>query len=348
MKQDNAVTANCEARLDGLCAAIGRTPLLRLRRLSELSGCEILAKAEYMNPGGSVKDRAALSMVLAAERAGQLKPGGLIVEGTAGNTGIGLTLVGRARGYRMLAVLPAGLSEEKVALLRAVGAELRITEEHPRGHPEHYVALAERLASSTPGAWWVNQFDNTANRQAHIDTTAPEIWQQSGGRVTAFVAAVGSGGTLAGCTLGLRRFRPELVSACADPVGAAMYSWIKHSRPECGEGESVAEGVGQNRVTRNIEDVRIDEAFVISDRQAVAMQQHLLREEGIFVGLSAAINVCGAMRLAATRGRGQVIATILCDGGGRYVSRLFNRDWLGAHGLLPDGTEDFLHDLLRP
>lgn len=348
MSEESEHSLLAGVELDGVCAAIGRTPLLRLRKLSRLTGCEILAKAEYMNPGGSVKDRAALGMILAAEKAGLLRPGGLIVEGTAGNTGIGLTLVGRARGYRMLAVLPEGIAEEKVALLHAVGAEVRIAPEVPCTHPEHYVRLAERLAGELPGAWWANQFDNTANRRIHMETTGPEIWEQSGGRVTGFVAAVGSGGTLAGCTLHLKSRRPRLVAACADPMGAAMYSWIKDRRAECGEGDSVAEGIGQNRVTRNVADAPLDEAFIIPDRLAVAMQHHLLREEGVFVGLSAAINVCGAVRLAATRGPGQVIATILCDGGGRYVSRLFNERWLGDRGLLPEGNDRFLEELLRP
>lgn len=330
------------ARLDGVCAAVGHTPLLRLCGLSAATGCELLAKAEFMNPGGSIKDRPALGMILAAEREGVLRPGGTIVEGTAGNTGIGLTLMGRARGYRMLAVLPEGISEEKVALLRAVGAEVRVAPDVCATDPRHYVREAERLAAQLPGGWWVNQFDNTANRRMHFETTGPEIWEQSGGRVDAFVAAVGSGGTLAGTGSYLKSRNAALRVACADPAGASMYSWIKYKRAECSAGDSVAEGIGQNRVTRNIADAPLDDACRVPDTLAVAMQHLLLREEGLFVGLSAAVNVCGAVWLALRGGRGQVIATVLCDGGGRYVSRLFNREWLAARGLEPVLTRDEL------
>jgi len=332
-------------KLDGVCAAVGRTPLLHLRGLSQRLGCELLAKAEFMNPGGSIKDRAALGMILDAEQRGVLAPGGVIIEGTAGNTGIGLTLIGRARGYRMIAVLPEGIAEEKMSLLAAVGAEVRITPCVPVGDARHYAAVAERLAAETPGGWWPNQFDNTANRRIHRETTGPEIWDQTGGRIDGFVAAVGSGGTLAGISLFLKSVHPSVVTACADPAGASMYSWVKHCSMEPGPGESVAEGVGQNRVTRNIGDAPVDDAFRISDRDAVAMQHLLLREEGLFVGLSAAINVCGAVCLARKLGPGARVATVLCDGGGRYVSRLFNAVWLAQRGLLPAGDDRFLEGL---
>ena len=330
------------AQLGGVCRAVGNTPLLKLGSLSAATGCEILAKAEFMNPGGSIKDRPALGMILAAERDGRLQSGGLIVEGTAGNTGIGLTLLGRSRGYRMLAVLPEGISEEKVALLRAVGAEVRVAPDVCVDDARHYVREAERLATTLPGGWWVNQFDNTANRRMHFETTGPEIWAQSGGRVDAFVAAVGSGGTLAGTGAFLKSRNPSLRVVCADPAGASMYSWIKYKRAECSAGDSVAEGIGQNRVTRNIADAPLDDACRVPDLLAVAMQHLLLREEGLFVGLSAAVNVCGAVWLGLKGGRGQVISTVLCDGGGRYVSRLFNKEWLSSRGLEPLITRDEL------
>jgi cysteine synthase A len=331
--------------LDGVCAAVGRTPLLHLRGLSRRLGCELLAKAEFMNPGGSIKDRAALGMILDAEQRGVLAPGGVIIEGTAGNTGIGLTLIGRSRGYRMIAILPSGIAEEKVALLAAVGAEVRTTPCVPAGDPRHYAAVAERLAAETPGGWWPNQFDNTANRRIHRETTGPEIWDQTGGRIDGFVAAVGSGGTLAGVSIFLKSVHPGVVTACADPAGASMYSWIKHKAPAASCGESVAEGIGQNRVTRNIGDAPVDDAFQVCDRDAVAMQHLLLREEGLFVGLSAAVNVCGAVCLARRLGRGSRVATVLCDGGGRYVSRLFNAAWLAERGLLPTGDDRFIEGL---
>jgi len=322
--------------LDGVCAAVGGTPLVRLRAFSRATGCEILAKAEFMNPGGSIKDRAALGMIIDAERRGVLLPGGVIVEGTAGNTGIGLTLLGRARGYRMVAVLPDGISAEKVAMLHAVGAEVRVAPDVCDSDPRHYVREAERLAASIPGGWWVNQFDNIANRRVHEETTGPEVWTQAGGRVDAFAAAVGSGGTLAGVAAALRARNPSVRIVCADPEGAAMYSFVNYKRAECGAGDSVAEGIGQNRVTRNIADARIDVACRVPDSLAVGVQHFLLREEGLFVGLSAAVNVCGALWQALRGGRGQVIATVLCDSGSRYVSRLFNHTWLAERGLDPE------------
>lgn len=333
-------------KLEGVCAAVGRTPLVRLRGLSEVTGCALLAKAEFMNPGGSIKDRPALGMILDAERRGVLKAGGLIVEGTAGNTGIGLALLGRARGYRMLAILPEGISEEKVGMLRAVGAEVLVAPDVCDQDPHHYVQRAQAEAAARPGAWWVNQFDNTANARMHYETTGPEIWEQTGGRVDAFVAAVGSGGTLAGTGAALKERKAAVRVVCADPEGASMYSWIKYKRAECSGGDSVAEGIGQNRVTRNIAAASVDDACRVPDRVAIGMQQLLLREEGLFVGLSAAVNVCGAVWQALQGGRGQTIATVLCDGGGRYVSRLFNRSWLLSRGFDPELSREQLLELI--
>lgn len=330
----------------GLCAAIGRTPLLRLRELSAATGCEILVKAEFLNPGGSIKDRAALELILDAERRGALTPGGTIVEATAGNTGIGLALVGRARGYRNVAVVPEDVSPEKIELLRAIGSEVQLAPDVPSTDPRFYANVAPQLARQIRGGWWPNQFDNTANRAAHYRTTGPEIWEQTEGRLTAFVASVGSGGTLAGTAQFLKERNPAIRTVCADPHGASIWSWVKFRHVHATRGDSIAEGIGQNRVTRNIADAPIDDAYQVSDRVAVEMLHYLLRAEGLFVGLSSAINVCGAVRLARERGPGQVIVTVLCDGGARYASRLFRRDWLAARDLAPCARHlEFLGDL---
>ena len=313
---------------------VGGTPLVRLRRLSELTGCEILAKAEFMNPGGSVKDRAALGMIAGAEAAGKLKPGDTIIEGTAGNTGIGLTVIGLAKGYKMVIVIPETQSIEKIELLRALGACVITVPEKPYSDPANYNHQASRLAAEN-GWFWSDQFDNTDNRLAHYETTGPEIWEQTGGEATAFVASVGTGGTLAGTTLFLKERNSKIVSVCADPFGAAMWSWFKNGNLETKDGDSYAEGIGQNRVTKNLEDVPIDEAYRIEDQTALTII-HRLKEEGLFVGLSSGINIAGAVRLARERGRGQIITTLLCDSGVRYMSKIFNADWLKSHGLNPD------------
>ncbi len=319
----------------GVDRFVGRTPLIRLKKLSELTGCEILGKAEFMNPGGSVKDRAALGMIQDAEEKGLLKPGGTIVEGTAGNTGIGLTVVGLAKGYRTVIVIPETQSVEKIQLLRTLGAEVKTVPEKPYTDPGNYNHQAERLAEEK-GWFWANQFDNTANRRAHFQTTGPEIWEQTVGEVTGFVASVGTGGTLAGTSLFLKERNPEIVCACADPYGAAMWSWFKNGNLETNDGDSFAEGIGQGRVTKNLEDIKIDDAFRIEDQTALTIINHLLRDEGLFLGLSAGINVAGAVRLAKERGPGQVITTLLCDSGMRYMSKIFNKDWLKAKDLNPD------------
>jgi cysteine synthase A len=313
---------------------VGNTPLIRLRRLSELTGCEILGKAEFMNPGGSVKDRAALGIILDAEASGSLSPGGTIIEGTAGNTGIGLTVIGQAKGYRTLIVIPETQSPEKLALLRALGAEVVAVPEKPYRDPGNYNHVAKRLAEEK-GWFWANQFDNTANRLAHYRTTGPEIWEQTRGEVTAFVSAVGTGGTLAGITMYLKERNPKISSVCADPFGAAMWSWFTRGNTETNDGDSFAEGIGQSRVTKNLEGIAVDRAYRIPDQPALTIIYQLLREEGLFLGLSSGINIAGAVRLAREGGPGQTIVTILCDSGHKYQSRLFNPAWLSEKNLDP-------------
>src|SRR6267154_4541566 len=322
-------------RYAGVEGHIGRVPLLRLRRVSELTGCEILDKAEFMNPGGSVKDRAALGIIEEAEARGVLRPGATIVEGTAGNTGIGLTIVGLAKGYRTVIVIPETQSVEKISLLRTLGAEVITVPEKPYTDPGNYNRQAQRLAEDN-GWYWANQFDNVANRLAHFKTTGPEIWEQTAGEVTGFVASIGTGGTLAGVSLYLKQQNPEVKSVCADPYGAAMYSWFKNGDLKTKDGDSFAEGIGQLRVTENLKGIVIDEAYRVTDQSALSIVYQLLREEGIFVGLSSGINLAGALRLAQEGGPGQVIVTLLCDSGVRYMSKTFNLEWLVAHGLDPN------------
>jgi cysteine synthase len=314
---------------------IGKTPLLRLRRLSEMTGCEILGKAEFMNPGGSVKDRAALGIIDDAEHRGLLQPGATIVEGTAGNTGIGLAMVGQAKGYRTVIVIPETQSVEKITLLRTLGAEVITVPEKPYSDPGNYNRQAQRLAQEK-GWFWANQFDNIANRLAHYRTTGPEIWEQTGGEVTGLVASIGTGGTLAGTSLFLKEKNSSIKAVCADPYGAAMFSWFKLGDLNTKDGDSIAEGIGQMRVTENLKGIVVDEAYRITDQTALSVVYQLLREEGIFVGLSSGINVAGALQLARAGGPGQVIVTLLCDSGIRYMSRIFNSEWLRARNLDPE------------
>jgi cysteine synthase len=317
--------------------AIGGTPLIKLRRASELTGCAILGKAEFMNPGQSVKDRAALFIVRDAERRGVLRPGGVIVEGTAGNTGIGLALVGNALGYRTAIVIPDTQSQEKKDMLRLAGAELVEVPAVPYADPNNYVKvsgrLAERLALSEPnGAVWANQFDNIANRQAHYETTGPEIWEQTGGRVDGFTCAVGTGGTLAGVGLALKERNPEVVIGLADPMGAALYSYYTTGELKA-VGSSITEGIGQGRVTKNLEGAPIDVAFQIPDEEALPIVFDLLEHEGLCLGGSSGINVAGAIRLARRLGPGHTIVTVLCDYGTRYQSKLFDPAFLRSKNL---------------
>ena len=321
----------------GFVDLIGHTPLVRLRRASDETGCEILGKCEFLNPGGSVKDRAALWIVRDAEARGALKPGGLIVEGTAGNTGIGLALVANACGYRTLIVMPETQSREKQDMLRLCRAELLLVKALPYKDPGNYVRVSERLAAERAagepnGALWANQFDNLANRQAHADSTGPEIWAQTDGRVDAFVAAVGTGGTLAGVGLALKARKPSVRIVLADPAGSALYNYYAHGELKA-VGDSITEGIGQGRITRNLEGAPIDEALQVSDAEACQVCFDLLADEGLCVGGSSGINVAGAIRVARTLGPGHVIVTILCDYGTRYQSKLFNPEFLRAKGL---------------
>ncbi len=313
-------------------ALIGNTPLVRLAGPSAATGCEILAKCEFMNPGGSVKDRAALFIIEDAEAQGTLQPGGVIVEGTAGNTGIGLALVGNAKGYRTIIVIPETQSREKKDTLRALGAELIEVPAAPYSNPAHYVHTSRRIAEDTPNALWANQFDNTANRMAHIRTTAPEIWEQTQGKIDGFVCAVGTGGTIAGVGLGLKERDDKIVIALADPHGASLYHYYAEGELRA-EGSSVSEGIGQSRITANLEGAPIDDQFRISDEEGLAQVHALLAREGLCVGLSSGINVAGAIALAHKLGPGRTIVTILCDSGMRYLSTLSNPAWLAGHGL---------------
>jgi cysteine synthase A len=322
---------------DGFVGTIGETPLIRLRRASGATGCEILGKAEFLNPGGSVKDRAALAIIEDAERRGLLKPGGVVVEGTAGNTGIGLALVGNARGYRTVIVIPETQSREKKDFLRLIGAEVREVPAVPYKNPDNYVHVSRRLAedlaqTEANGAIWANQFDNLANRDGHYRTTGPEIWRQTGGKVDGFVCAVGTGGTLAGVAAALREHNPAVAIGLADPPGAALYSYYTSGELKA-EGTSISEGIGQGRVTANLEGLKIDRPYQIPDEEALPVVFDLLKHEGLCLGASSGVNVAGAIRLARDLGPGRTVVTILCDSGTRYTSRLFNPEFLRAKSL---------------
>ncbi len=314
-----------------LSDAVGETPLLRLRRASEMTGCTILGKAEFMNPGGSVKDRAALAIIQDAEARGALRPGGLIVEGTAGNTGIGLTLVGHARGYRAVIVMPETQSQEKIDFLRMIGADLRLVPAKPYRDPGNYVHVSRRLAEELGGVW-ANQFDNLANREGHRATTGREIWEQTEGRIDAFTCACGTGGTLAGVAFALKERDPTIRVVLADPEGSGLYGWVKANDLSV-SGSSITEGIGQSRVPANLEGAPIDDALRIPDAEALEAIFTLLIEDGISVGGSAGINIAAAIRLAREMGPGHTIVTILCDGGARYQSKLFNPDFLRVKNL---------------
>ncbi len=313
---------------------IGNTPLVRLNGPSEAAGCDIYGKCEFMNPGASVKDRAALFIVRDAEEKGLLQPGGIIVEGTAGNTGIGLALVANARGYRTIIVMPETQSREKMDTLRALGAELVTVPAAPYANPGHFVHTSRRIAEETEGAIWANQFDNIANRKAHIVGTAEEIWAQMDGRIDGFTCAAGTGGTIAGVGLGLKARDEAITIALTDPYGAALYNYYAHGELKA-EGTSVAEGIGQGRITANLEGAPIDTQFRISDEEGLEWVTRLLAEEGLCLGLSSGINIAGAVELGRKLGPGSRVATILCDTGFRYLSTLYNREWLVAKGLTP-------------
>ena len=324
----------------GFVGVIGNTPLIRLARLSAETGCEILAKAEFLNPGGSVKARAALDILEDAERRALLSAGGTVVEGTAGNTGIGLAHICAARGYRCTIVIPDSQSPEKMELLRVLGADVRPVPPKPYADPDNYQKIAARLASESPAnTIWANQFDNVVNRQAHYETTGPEIWRDCAGRIDAFVCATGTGGTLGGVARFLKergvQAGTQIRIVLADPQGSALYSWIKTGELKS-EGSSISEGIGTSRVTANLEGTPIDDAVQIDDQAAVSMVYRLLREEGLCVGSSSGINVAAAVRVARELGPGHTVVTLLCDRGALYFQRLFNPDWLRAKGLSPE------------
>ncbi len=315
----------------GLLEAIGNTPLIRLRGASDATGCDIYGKAEFLNPGGSIKDRAALAIIDDAERRGELRPGGVIVEGTAGNVGIGIALVANVRGYRSVIVMPDTQSQEKQDMLRLYGAELRLIPAVPSSNPGHYASYSGRLAAEL-GAFWANQFDNVANRDGHYRTTGPEIWEQTNGKVDGFTCAVGSGGTLGGIARALKERNPDVKIALSDPMGAALYNWFTKGELTA-EGDSVTEGIGQVRVTKNLDGTPIDMAYQITDEEALPVLFDLIAHEGLVLGGSSAINIVGAMRLARDLGPGKTIVTILADGGQRYQSKLFNPDFLRRKNL---------------
>ncbi len=318
---------------NGFIGTVGNTPLIRLNSVSDETGCEILGKAEFLNPGGSVKDRAAFYIIKDAEEQGLLKPGGTVVEGTAGNTGIGLAHICNARGYKCLIIIPETQSQEKMDLLRTLGAEVRPVPAVPYKDPNNYVKLSGRLASEMENAIWANQFDNLANRRAHYETTGPEIWSQTAGKIDAWVTSTGTGGTYAGVALFLKEKNPNIRCVVADPMGSGIYSYVKTGEISMA-GSSITEGIGNSRITANMQDVPADDAVQVDDTEAVRIVYQLLEKDGLFLGGSSGINVGAAVALAKQMGPGHTIVTILCDGGSRYQSKLFNREWLLGRGLL--------------
>jgi cysteine synthase A len=317
----------------GFAGSVGQTPLILLRGVSEETGCEILGKAEFMNPGGSVKDRAALAIVEDAERRGTLRAGGTVVEGTAGNTGIGLAHVCNARGYRCVIVMPDNQSPEKYQLLETLGAEVHRVPVVPYSNPNQYQKVAQRLAASLPNAIWANQFDNTANRDAHERTTGPEIWAQTNGRLDAFVASAGTGGTLGGVARSLKTHRAAIRIVLADPPGSSLYQYVRTGTLQATGSSSITEGIGIGRLTANLAGAPIDDAVHVEDTETVSYVYRLLHEEGLFLGSTSGINVAAAVHVARALGPGHMVVTVLCDGGSKYQSRLFNHSWLKEKGL---------------
>jgi cysteine synthase A len=318
---------------DGFVGTVGNTPLIRLNSFSQETGCEILGKAEFLNPGGSVKDRAALYIIKSAEEEGLLKPGGTVVEGTAGNTGIGLAHICNAKGYKCLIVIPETQSQEKIDLLRTLGAEVKTVPAVPYRDPDNYIKVSGRLAQKLNNAIWANQFDNRANRLAHYETTGPEIWAQTDGKIDAWVSATGTGGTYAGSALFFKEQNPKIKCIVADPMGSGLYSYVKTGEIKP-EGNSITEGIGNSRITANMEGVPIDNAIQINDREALRVIHQLLYQDGLFMGGSVGINVGAAVALAKEMGPGHTIVTVLCDGGAKYQSRLYNQDWLESKKLV--------------
>ncbi len=318
----------------GFVGTVGNTPLIRINSFSDETGCEILGKAEFLNPGGSVKDRAALFIIEDAESKGLLRPGGTVVEGTAGNTGIGLAHICNAKGYKCLIVIPDTQSQEKIEMLRTLGAEVRTVPAVPYKDPNNYVKLSGRIAAELDNAVWANQFDNLANRLAHYETTGPELWQQTDGKIDAWVAATGTGGTYAGVALYLKEKNPAIQTVLADPMGSSLYSYVKTGEIQS-EGNSVTEGIGNSRVTANLAGAPIDDAIQIDDPECIRTVYQMLYKDGLFMGGSVGINVGAAVALAKKMGPGHTIVTVLCDSGARYQSKLYNPQWLAEKGLTP-------------
>jgi cysteine synthase A len=320
------------AVLDGFSATVGNTPLIRIKSLSEETGCHILGKAEFLNPGGSVKDRAALYIIRDAEKRGLLQPGGTVVEGTAGNTGIGLTHICNSRGYKSLIIIPETQSREKMELLQILGAEVRTVPAVPYKDPGNYVRVSERVAQELENAIWANQFDNLANRMAHYETTGPEIWNQTEGEIHGWTASMGTGGTYSGVSLFLKEKNPNIQTVIAEPFGSGIYSYFQNGTFQI-EGTSITEGIGNSRITKNMENMPVDDCVRIDDTEAIAILNKVLREDGLFLGGSVGINLASAVRLAKKLGPGHTIATVLCDGGSRYISKLYNREFLLSKGF---------------
>ncbi|GAB4380640.1 MAG: cysteine synthase A [Elainellaceae cyanobacterium] len=319
---------------NGFIGTVGNTPLIRLNSFSDETGCEILGKAEFLNPGGSVKDRAALYIIKEAEEKGLLKPGGTVVEGTAGNTGIGLAHICNAKGYKCLIIIPETQSQEKMDMLRTLGAEVRPVPAVPYRDPNNYVKLSGRIASEMENAIWANQFDNLANRHAHYETTGPEIWEQTGGKIDAWVSATGTGGTYAGVSMFLKEKNPDVRCVLADPMGSALFNYFSTGELKV-EGSSVTEGIGTSRITSNLDGAPVDEAIRVDDEVVLKVIYQLLYQDGLFMGGSVGVNVGAAIALAKKLGPGHTIVTVLCDGGNRYQSRLYNPEWLASKGLSP-------------
>lgn len=317
---------------DGFSSSVGNTPLIRIPSLSEETGCNILGKAEFLNPGGSVKDRAALFIIEEAERSGKLKKGGTVVEGTAGNTGIGLTHICNSKGYKSLIIIPETQSKEKIELLRTLGAEVRTVPAVPYKDPGNYVRVSEKVASEMENAIWANQFDNLANRSSHFETTGPEIWNQTNGEIHGWTAAMGTGGTYSGVALYLKKQNPNIQTVVAEPYGSGLYNYFKNGEFKI-EGNSITEGIGNSRITKNMEDMPVDDCFRIDDVEAIKILNKVLKEDGLFLGGSVGINLASAVQLARKLGPGHTIVTVLCDGGARYQSKLFNKEFLLSKGF---------------
>lgn len=336
-----------EGILNGFFGTVGNTPLIKLESVSKETGCDILVKAEFMNPGGSVKDRAALFLIKDAQERGLIKPGGTIVEGTAGNTGVGLAHICNALGYKCVIYMPNTQSQEKVDLLRALGADVRPVPAVPFDNPDNYNHQAKRYADSIENAVWTNQFDNTANKRAHIETTGPEIWRQTGGKVDAVTFGTGTGGTMAGVSTYLKNMNKNVRTVVSDPQGSVLYNWFRNGKLERSEGSSITEGIGQGRVTENMKGAPIDDAICVQDKDAVEMTFRLLHEEGFYVGASSGLNVAGAVTVARDMGPGHTVVTCLCDTGQRYFSRLYSKSWLETKGLLNCVPEPYRKSLIQ-